>query len=204
LPAGVWELLKDSLTVINLLLVLYIFRQTRKQQRTDRNEDRSFRDQQRAEAKAERIEQYNIEIGSFWIQRLILEPNRELIDEFFDRYEDLLKHVYERAVQAADVNQPPDVGETRKNIREFKTFYYRIRRRIIEPLCWVSKEFDNLRSIGRQIEDLVSTELARMPASLHGVDLPEQHEVPAARLATLRAEMVRAILEGQSGFAHVR
>ena len=181
----------------------YIFARTRKQQRADRSEDRAFREEQRTEAKTERIEQYNIEIGSFWIQRLILEPNRELIDEFFDRYEDALKRVYENAIQPPDPSQPPDVGETRKNIREFKSSYYRIRRRIIEPLCWVSKEFDGLRSVGRQIEDLVSTELATMPGALHGVDFPEQHEPPAARLVALRAEMVRAILEGQSRFAHV-
>ncbi len=203
IPSEIWELIKDALTVVNLLLVWYIFAKTRVQQRADRAEDRRFREEERSDAKIERADQHKIEIGSFWIQRLILEPNRQIFDEFFDKYEAALKQTYENAVQAPDPNYPLDVAETRKAIRDFKTDYYSFRRRIIEPLCWVSNEFEALKEVSRQIDDLVSIELAMMPGALHGVEISDKHEPAVARLAGLRAMMVRGILEAQTRFARV-
>jgi hypothetical protein len=200
----VWEWTRNGLTIVNLLLVWLIFTRTRNQQLFERNEDRQYRKEERAETKTERLEQFRIDVGNFWIQRLILEPNRQLIEDFFDKYEGELRRVSESTSATASAPADELIAEAKRAVREFKTDYYRFKRRVVDPLCWVSHEFDTLKEVSHQIEDFVSMELAAIPGALHGHSGADQREPPAARLASLRGVIVRTILEANQRFSGVK
>jgi hypothetical protein len=138
--------------------------------------------QQRSDIKAQ--------IASFWIQELILRQHNEMIHKFFDDYEDKLKRP---TIHPAGTTHEIILNKAQTDVLEFSERLRPLTHQVIEPLQWVHEDFDQLLDIRNAIQDLITTELSKIPGVAAGSadEAPAKH--PADRLGELRRKFFQSI-----------
>ncbi len=103
----------------------------------------------------------NRESRVFWIQELVLVPNRDLMSNFFAQWSSTL-------AELANTSIAPEIAENeitrRKHLFvQFKTSARTLRYEIVEPLCVLDKNFHELNILLNTMQDVVATALQNMP-----------------------------------------
>src|ERR1051325_7321089 len=169
------EHVRNFLSVVNLILVWWIYRQTCKDRKDERDENRAVREKQ--------LER---ELNNFWVQKLILEPSNEFIHKFFNAYEIAVIET-PKAIQQKGKNKAELTKHASTAIRAFKTEYHQLSRRVILPLCDFDPAFKPLLTIGSAIEDLVTREFSAIPGLQ--IDPPSPNSLTAdAEIRELRQQ----------------
>jgi len=138
------EWVGNAIALINVLVVFYIFWRTETSNREDR--------------RRERVRSVKL----FWVQDLILNPNIAGLHDFFNKYEEEMERITNTSTcpSAGKLNQ---IAEAK--VLAFKKDHNIIRRKVIHPLLTVSPNFERLKVLFSQIEDLVTKEYTRIPAA---------------------------------------
>jgi len=144
----------------------------------------------------DRVTRSRRDARNFWIQTLILSPNRQLLSDFFSKWTLTLAGIESDKACTTDMQT---LTEARKSIfLEFKESVQSIRAEIVEPLSAISTEFDSLDPLINDIQDLLSSALQSAPKlaieSSHVAD-----KVPAsAMMRKYKGEFLRLLWVAQS------
>lgn len=163
-------------SVVNLVIVVVLFRSTSRNRNCERQEDFKLRETER-----------QVRVAAFWIEELIMRPSNQLLHKFFDDYELRLKN----STHAGQATNHADIVRTaQQEVETFKSEYHTILHRVIEPLQWVHSDFAKLLPIFSQIEDLVTNELIKLQGIVRA---DNGQRSPADRLADLRRQFFQTI-----------
>ncbi|HEX3856506.1 MAG TPA: hypothetical protein VHY30_04320 [Verrucomicrobiae bacterium] len=177
LSAADWATWAQAIaSVANLLLVFWLFIWADRKHRCERHQDFTDRESER-----------KAQVAAFWIEELIMRPHHAFIQKFFDDYESRLKAETNGIGKNEEI-----ISRASAEIQLFKAEYHKLRCRVIEPLQWVHNDFSELLQILGQIEDLVTTEISRIPGVIK-TEADSQKKCPSDRLAELRRQFFQTI-----------
>lgn len=177
---------------VNLWIVIHFFYRA--------NYDRT---QERVEDRNERDVRMGREVGNFWIQELILKTNNETLHRFFDTYENLIADFHKKCEASAEgvESLSKNAGEL---VRQFKQEFHVIDKRIIQPLEWVNADFNQLRPILSDIEDLVTEEFATIRLEVQKKPEDKTRETPEMKFRNLRRDFFRCLHERHKSFVGLK
>ncbi|MFN2475788.1 MAG: hypothetical protein ABR526_05525 [Chthoniobacterales bacterium] len=178
--------LRDLVALVNLGAVVWIFVQNRADRIRERRADHD-----------ERKAKLRLEIGLFWMQRIVIEPNEQFMFDFFAKYTKKLDEI-PASLPSDMANVAELTARARAAIAEFKDDLRTFRRKVEEPLVWISPLFVSVSETLRAIEDLVTENLHVIP----GVIVEETtKQKPADELQKLRRELFERLYSAQREFS---
>jgi hypothetical protein len=165
-------------SAINLWIVVHFFFRSSSERVSERNADRAERDIRTTR-----------EVGNFWIQELILRSSNDFVHGFFDTYENKIEEFHKRCETSGGAVDAlaKDAGDL---VREFKSEFHKLDKRLVEPLEWVSPQFKQLRPILDEIEDLVTEEFGTIRLPVNSKQ-DEAFETPVMKFRSLRRDFFR-------------
>ena len=178
--------LRDLVALVNLGVVVWIFFQNRSDRIRERRTDRD-----------ERKAKLRLEIGLFWMQRIVIEPNEQFMFEFFAKYTKKLEDI-PVALPAEGTNVGDLKAQARAEIAAFKDDLRIFRRKVEEPLVWISPLFVTVSETLRAIEDLVTESLYVIPGV---IDEEAAKQKPSDELQKLRRELFERLYSAQREFS---
>lgn len=180
---------RDIVALINLAVVLVIFLQNRTDRRRERQSDLR-----------ERKAKLRLEIGLFWVQKIVIEPNEQFMFEFFVKYTQKLDDLPATLPVGEGANVADLTATARAEISAFKDDLRIFRRKIEEPLVWISPLFRTVSETLRAVEDLVTQHLHVIPGVI--VDQP-LNQKPSDELQKLRRELFERLYSAQKEFSQL-
>jgi hypothetical protein len=177
-------------STVNLWVVIHFFFRANVDRSHERDEDRTERNIRIAR-----------EVGNFWIQELILKTSNEFLHGFFDKYEQQIEDFHKQCEASGGgvAALAKDAGDL---VRDFKTDFHKVDKRVLEPLEWVSPSFGQLRRVLDDIEDLVTEEFGTIRLTVENAQA-KVVETPEMRFRNLRKEFFRCMHDCHRDFVGV-
>ena len=132
------------------------------------------------------------EADSFWVQKMIFEPNRDFIQTFFEFCEKALEPNSTSIVEISDWQ-----SAKQEAIKDFNLRFYDLRRRIEDPLILVSSEFRGLTEITEKVQDLITVALDLGQSAVAGSQYQKKAQI---QLSEYRMAFLRECYEAQKRF----
>lgn len=168
---SVSDIVQTVASVANIVLLIWFFAFEVRKQTKDKTESE----------KREKL--------SFRIRSLVLEPNIQLLHDFFDANEEQLNNA------PKTINGCQQTAQLLEKVKEemftFKKRYRRVQDQVIDPLLIVSPEFSALKSIMLEIEDVVTVHIGSV---FQNPTLREQSE---SKIRELRVRFLKCLFEAE-------
>jgi hypothetical protein len=167
------DCLSLAMAIVNLSVVYYIFHANRQKSNRERKEDVT-------DEKEQRLREWD----GFWIQRIALEPNLALLNEFFASCEDLARG--QSVLLSAPSQERSDLVKQR--VESFNQRLYALRSRLEDALLISDRSFLKLREVTDDVQDLISSHLESALQHDEQLDLRTQEKSTIEQIQALRTK----------------